>query len=487
MSSLQEIIDSRKKKLELLKAKGHDPYPASSLREYSNEETLKAFNKLSKKAKITLAGRVMSLRPHGGLLFFNVFDGTANFQCLVKEDVVGKDSFSLFSQCVDMGDFVEASGKLFVTKRGEKTLEVKGWRILTKSLLPLPEKWHGLTDTEERFRKRYLDTLSSDEVRQRFVTRTKVVNEIRSLLNDDGFMEVETPMLQPQAGGATAVPFVTHHQALDIDLFLRIAPELYLKMLLVGGFNKVYEIGRNFRNEGIDVTHNPEFTMLEYYRAYSDSQNEMKFVESLIKKITKAVVGKNKFEYSGKNIDLSKKFEVISYSDLFSKYTEIKNLQSIDLEGVKKVAEKASIKISPADSREKIIDSIYKKLCRPNLINPTFVTEYPASMLPLSKRLKTNTELADAFQLIMGGLEIVKAFTELNDPLDQRERFKKEERFKEMGDVEAQSTDEAFLEALDHGMPPAGGVGIGIDRLVMLLTNSHNIREVIFFPTLRPR
>lgn len=495
MASLDDIRANRIEKLNALQAKGVSAYPISSKYDYTAAEVAEDFEKLtaaSAKKPITLVGRVLALRPQGAIVFFTFNDGSGKFQGFIKKgEHIADADFDAWTASVDMGDFVQVSGHLFVTARGEKTLQVHEWSMLAKSLRPLPEKWHGLQDVEERFRKRYLDLISSPEVKARFITRSAIITEIRAFLNKADFLEVETPMLQPLAGGASATPFTTHHNALDVDLYLRIAPELYLKKLLVGGFPKVYEIGRNFRNEGIDVTHNPEFTMLEYYEAFSDAASQRAFVEKLMKALVKKVHGASSFMWGegadAVSIDLSKKFAVIPYGELLSRYAFINNPESISLADVTLKAQQLGVKIDKGDSVEKIVDNIYKKVCRPKLVQPTFIVDYPANYLPLAKRLPKNDKLVDAFQLVVGGLEIVKAFSELNDPIDQRERFMNQEKNKAAGDNEAQPNDEEYLEAMEHGMPPAGGVGIGIDRLVMLLTNTKNIREVILFPTLRPR
>jgi len=488
MASLEELRNERIKKLNDLKAEGIDPYPIVSRREYSVAEALDAFAKLSKRKKpLTLAGRIHALRKQGGLVFLNFNDGTGTLQAMIKKDDLAEGSFQLFADTADIGDIVEFTGSLFVTKRKEKTTQVKEWRMLAKSLRPLPDQWHGLTDVEERFRKRYLDTLMSAEVKERFATRSRIITALRAFLDKEGFLEVETPILQHHAGGATALPFTTHHNALDIDLSLRIAPELYLKELLIGGFPKVYELGRNFRNEGIDATHNPEFSMLEFYEAYSDSATHRALVERMIKHVAKELFKKTSFTYGGTKIDLSKKFAVISYFDLLKRYALITHPESISAEEAAIKARQLAVPMEKGDGAQKILDNIFKKACRPKIIQPTFVVDYPADYLPLAKRKEAGGDLVDAFQLVIAGIEVGKAFSELNDPLDQAERFKRQEEQKSAGDKEAQTRDEAFLEALEHGLPPAGGVGIGIERLVMLLTDAHNIREVILFPTLRPK
>ncbi len=462
MASLEEIRNARLAKRDLLEKKGFSAYPVSTNRDFSLSEVEADFPKLSKKKSITIAGRVMALRGQGGLVFADVADGTGRFQILLKKDEMKEEAFALWSETVDIGDFVEATGALFVTKRSEKTLAVASWRMLAKSLRPLPEKWHGLTDTEERFRRRYLDILMNEEVRSRFIARSRTISALRASLEAEGFLEVETSMLQPLAGGTNAEPFKTHHHALDIDLYLRIAPELDLKKLLIAGYPKVYEIGRSFRNEGIDVTHNPEFTTVEWYEAYSDAAKQRALVEKIFRAIVKKVSGRTSFLFDGKEIDCAKPFAVVSYQDTLKPFA----------------SDSLSVK-------EK--NSLFKKEIRPKLIQPTFVVKYPKEMLPLAKGVEGDEKTVDAFQFYVGGLELVKAFSELNDPIEQERRFLREEEQKKAGDKEAQPNDREFVEALEYGCPPAGGVGLGIERLVMLLTNTKNIREVIFFPTLRPK
>ncbi|OGI69972.1 lysine--tRNA ligase [Candidatus Nomurabacteria bacterium RIFCSPHIGHO2_01_FULL_42_16] len=492
MSSIEEIRKVRLEKLEALRKNGIDPYPIDSNQEFTLEEVFNNFSKLSKRKKsISVVGRVMSLRPQGGLVFLHLNDGTISFQVLIKKDDPpaggGEEAFKLFNDTVDIGDFLEIKGTLFVTKRKEKTLLAKKWRMLSKSLRPLPEKWHGLQDVEERFRKRYLDALMNKEVRDRFILRSRIIAELRNILDDAGYLEFETPVLQPLYGGASALPFKTHHKTLDLDMYLRISDELYLKRLLIAGFPKVYEISKDFRNEGIDATHNPEFTMLEYYESYSDAEKQMIFLEKTLKTLIKKVLGKIKINFASNVIDFGKKFAVISYFDLLRRHAIIPNPETISKEELIIVAHKFGVLFGSQDSFDKILDNVFKKVCRPKIIQPTFIIDYPATYLPLAKRKPENEMLVSAFQMVAGGMELVKAFSELNDPIDQRSRFMHQEKTKEEGEQEAQVLDEDFLEAMEYGMPPSGGVGIGIDRLIMLLTDTHNIKEVIFFPVMRPK
>ncbi len=486
MASQEEIREVRLKKIKDLENNGGKPFPIKTERNFCFADVLKKFKTFGKK-KIILAGRVMAIRGQGAIAFIGVNDGSAEFQFALKKDEISAEQFDLFRNIVDVGDFIEAKGTLFTTKTKQKTLLIKEWKMLSKSLRQLPDKWHGLQDVEERFRRRYLDILMSPEVKDRFVTRSGIIKELRQALDKEGFLEVETPVLQDLAGGANAEPFKTHHNSLDVDLSLRIAPELFLKKLIIAGYPKVYEIGRMFRNEGIDVTHNPEFTMLEFYEAYKSAEEGMVFIEKLVQMIVKKICGGKMVEFDGEKIDFSKKIKIMSFYSLLEQYAHINNPDTAKREDLEIKAKQVGVDVSPSDSKEKIIDNIYKKVVRPKLIQPVFVKDYPIRYLPLAKRREDNKEFADAFQLIVGGLEIVKAYSELNDPIDQKERFKVEEENKKVGDKEAQSSDEDFIEALEYGMPPTFGVGIGIDRLTMLLTNSRNIREVIFFPTLRPK
>jgi lysyl-tRNA synthetase class 2 len=488
MSSIDEIRSARIKKLELLKARGENPYPADSKRELSLSDAITAFPELEKSAEVKwIAGRIMSLRGQGAIIFVTLNDGTAEFQALLKKDTLSDEKFNLFNEVIDIGDFVEVEGSFFTTKRGEKTIEAKDWRMLSKSLRPLPEKWHGLQDVEERFRKRYLDALMSEEVKSKFIIRSKIITEMRRILDEAGYLEVDTPALQPLYGGATAEPFVTHHKALDMTMYLRISDELYLKRMLVAGFPKVYEIARDFRNEGIDVTHNPEFSMVEFYESYSDAKKQMDFTENIFKTIVQKIFNGDIVSYDGNKIDFSKKFKVVSYLDLFKEYAGVDNIEKMEKSELEKIAKGAGAIVGKNDSVAKLLDGIYKKMCRPKLIQPTFIVDYSADYLPLAKRKEKNPEFVEAFQLVIGGVELVKAFSELNDPIDQEARFLEQEKNKKAGEADAQRKDDDYIEAMEYGMPPAGGVGIGIDRLVMFLTDTQNIKEVIFFPTMKPK
>ncbi len=488
LMGLEEIRGARLEKLDKLRKAKISPYPSRTSRTHTIKEAIEGFDQFAdKKSKLFLAGRIMAKREHGGSTFLDIEDGTGEIQLFFTEDSLGGDDYRFFLETIDVGDFIEARGSLFKTKQHEKTLEVGGWGILTKSLLPLPEKWHGLQDTEERYRKRYLDLLFSPELKAKFGERTKIVEHIRQYLIANNFMEVETPVLQMIPGGANAKPFKTHLNTLDIDLYLRIAPELYLKRLLVAGFERVFEIARNFRNEGMDREHNPEFTMLEFYAAYWDYEKLMGFLEEMLGHVVKGNFGKTKIKYQGKDIDLNGPYERVAFNDLFKKYSGLDYDKSGEGD-LKQKAEELGIVIEKSMTKSNIGDEIYKKVARPNIIGPTFVIDHPLEISPLAKKLEDDPEHVARFQLIVGGMEVLNGFSELNNPLDQRERFGAQEKIaKKLGNEEAHRMDEDFIEALEYGMPPAAGVGIGIDRLVALLTDSHSVREIILFPLMRPR
>ncbi len=486
--SLEDIRNERIRKLEILKQKGIEPYPASVKQDFAIVEAINDFSKLSRKKKGSfIVGRIMAIREHGGSIFFDITNGFAQMQAYIKKDEIGEEQFNLFKNAADIGDFLELKGLFFLTKKKEKTIKISQWRMISKSLRPLPEKWHGLQDVEERFRKRYLDLLMNGDVKEKFFLRAKIISEIRNFLDKEGFVEVETPMLQPIAGGALAEPFKTHHNALGTDLYLRIAPELYLKELLIGGMTKIYEIGRSFRNEGIDATHNPEFTSIEIYEVYKDACYLQKFIKDLLKTVVKKLKKKAEIQFNGHSINFAKDFEVITYYNSLKKYALIIDAQNSTKDDLALKAKQFGIKVEDFETKGKIMDNIFKKLCRPKMIQPTFVIDYPISTSPLAKRKEGNNKLIDRLQLVIGGLEIVNGFSELNDPLEQRERFKEQDKAKEEGEKEVSPSDEDYVEAMEYGMPPAVGLGIGVDRLIMLLTDTQNIREVILFPTLRPK
>ena len=485
--ALEDIRQERVRKLEVLRERGEDAYPADSHRTHAIADAAKKFSALAKSKKtVMIAGRVTAKREHGGATFFDVRDASGQIQALAKEDVLG-GAYQLFLDSVDIGDFLQVSGTLFLTKREEKTVEVSAWQMLAKSLRPLPEKWHGLQDVEERFRRRYLDLVMNEEARERFQTRAAIIKAIRDFHEEHDFLEVETPMLHPIPGGALAKPFVTHHNALNTDLYLRVAPELYLKRLLVGGYERVFEIGKCFRNEGVDVSHNPEFTMLECYAAYWNEQDMMGFVEDLFVALAKEFNKKGEIEADGKKIAFKKSFGRVTFKNLLARYALISDYERETRESLATRARQFGIEVGTHESKAKIADEIYKKICRPYLVQPTFLTNHPLELSPLAKKSPGNGEEVRRFQLVAGGVELTNGFSELNDPIDQRERFVSQEKERERGEEEAMRIDEDYIEALEYGMPPAAGLGIGIDRVVMLFTDTKNIREVVLFPTLRPR
>jgi lysyl-tRNA synthetase class 2 len=483
----EEIV--RREKVQKLREAGIDPYPAASHRTATCSEAVSAFESWSAEARsVTLCGRLRAVRAHGGAAFADLTDESGKLQLHLKSDVIGAESFERFTASIDLGDFIEAEGKLFLTKRGEKSLEVSTWRILTKALLPLPEKWHGLTDVEVRYRKRHLDLIANEDVRNIFRTRSRIVHAIRDFLHAEGFMEVETPILQSQAGGAIARPFVTHHNALDLDLQLRIAPELYLKRLIVGGFEKVFEVARCFRNEGISFQHNPEFTQVEFYWAYATYEDLMSLTERMVTSVMTAALGRTAVERDGVTLDFSAPYARRKFYDLIKEETGIDLEMAADEKTLKEVIEhrKLKVELEGAVGYGALVDQLYKTCVRPKIIQPTFVIDYPAEMIPLAKRKPDQPNRIATVQLLIQGIEITKAYNELNDPLEQEARFQEEALKKTEGSEEAMPADADFVEALKYGMPPTAGFGMGIDRLTALLVGAHSIKEVILFPTLRP-
>ena len=477
MHEENELIKQRRAKLDVIKSKGIYAYGGrfdvtSSIKELTDNFT--------EGKSVILAGRLMACREHGKAKFYDIKDSTGKIQLYVKADIVGEAGFEL-SNNMDIGDFVGVKGETFKTRTGEPSIKTTELTILSKSLRPLPEKWHGLKDVETRYRQRYVDLVMNDDVKKVFVARSKVVSGIRKFLDDKGFLEVETPMMQSIPGGAAGKPFKTHHEALGIDLYLRIAPELFLKRLLVGGFDKVYEINRNFRNEGISVRHNPEFTMLEVYQAYSDCAGMMKLTEDLITILANDIIGKTNFEYQGKQIDLSK-WEKISFADLMKEQFGISPDETQE-EWINKLKKKG-IEIEGKELSRTQLINIVGELIEPKAHNhPVFVVDIFKEMCPLAKCRIDNPLLTDRFELYMGGMEVANAYSELNDPTEQAARFEADlEGVKD----KKNKIDYDFVRALEYGMPPAGGLGIGIDRLVMVLTNSPSIRDVILFPQLKP-
>lgn len=484
MASFEELRNARIEKLKALKAKGINPYPAESKKDYSLSEVVKDFEEISKKGKLSLVGRVMAIRGQGGLVFFNINDGTGLFQGLFKKDEMDAEVFDLFQNTVDIGDFVEVAGTLFITKKGEKTIKVEDWKILTKSLRPLPEKWHGLQDEEERLRKRYLDIISNPEVRDMVVKRSKFWNATRNFLLGRDFMEVDTPILENTAGGADARPFITHYNAYDLEVYLRISPELWLKRLMVAGFPKVFEIGKVFRNEGADAEHLQDYMHMEFYWAYSDYEVGMKFIEEMYKYIAMETFGTLKFKVRGFDIDLGGKWERYDYVETIKKMTKI-DILSASLKDMENKIQDLKIEYDKKGfNKNRAIDSLWK-YCRKQIGGPGFLINVPVMMEPLAKRMEKNPELVERFQVILAGSEMGKGFSELNDPLDQMERFGEQAKLREAGDEEAQMMDGEFVEALEYGMPPTFGFGFS-ERLFSFLLDKP-ARECQVFPFMRPK
>ncbi len=491
-STLQELRENRIRKMNHFRERGDIPYKYIFNRSATISEARKRFEILEQEdaeraaegIHATLAGRITARREQGKSTFMDLRDESGKIQLFFGEKQVGPEAYETLKD-FDLGDFIGATGVVRKTKRGEITLFVREFQILTKSLRSLPEKFHGLTDVETRYRQRYLDLVANPEVMEIFRKRTQMISEIRNYLKARNFLEVETPMLHPIPGGATARPFITHHNAYDTDLYLRIAPELYLKRLIVGGFERVFEINRCFRNEGVDTKHNPEFTIMELYEAYQDYIGLMEETEDLFYTVMTEIIGGENFVYQGQEIPLARPWKRIPLHEAIREYAGI-NLESTrDREEAKKLAEQIGVEIRPEMGYGKIVDEVMSTKVKPNLIQPTFLYDYPIEISPLAKRKRDNPALTERYQLFIGGLEVCNAFSELNDPLDQRERFMEQVRLREAGDEEAQYLDEDFLTALEVGMPPTAGLGIGIDRLAMLCTDSPSIRDVILFPLLR--
>lgn len=433
-----------------------------------------------------VAGRVMAINRFGKAAFIRFRDRTGQLQAYIRKDKIGDEAYSIFKQ-LDVGDFVGLSGGVFKTKTGEWTLLASTLKLICKAIRPLPEKFHGLKDPEKRYRQRYLDLIMNADVRELFVKRSRIIQEIRSFFLERDFLEVETPMMQPIPGGAEAEPFKTHHNALGMDLYLRIAPELYLKRLVVGGFERVFEINRNFRNEGISTQHNPEFTMLEFYQAYATFTDLMKFTEQLISTVAQVVTGSTTISYQGHSIDLSGPWRRITLQSALVDIGGIDSALLSDKAGLLEFAARNGIKITKAGKLGKVITKLFDAIVEPKLIEPTLITAYPAEVSPLSRRSDQEPDLTDRFELFIAGREIANGFSELNDPVDQKERFTQQVKSREAGDAMAHQMDADYIEALEYGMPPTAGEGIGIDRLVMLLTDAASIREVILFPHMKPR
>ena len=469
----------RQRRADLITA-GTNPYPPRTSRTATIQATVAEW---TDGTTATIAGRVRAIRVQGGSAFLRLEDETGQLQVFLQKKNLEK--FAELTAQIDLGDFLEVAGVTFITKRGEKTVDASSVGWLAKALRPLPSEWHGLSDIETRYRFRELDLLSNDDVKKVFVTRGKILATVRNFLNENAFTEVETPMLHAIAGGATAKPFTTHHNALDMDLFLRVAPELYLKRLIVGGLGRVFEIGRNFRNEGIDRDHNPEFTMMECYASFTDFEWMMNLTEDMLIAVATAVNGKPEITIGDKTYPLTKPFPRFKYREAIEHMTKI-DIDTLDDKALVAAARKVKTDIPDGMTRPKVIDEIFKTHCRPGFSGPAFVYEYPLELSPLAKKVPGNPKYTERFQLLIAGTELGNAFSELNDPVDQRERFEAQEQLRAKGDDEAQPIDEAYIRSLEYGMPPTSGLGIGIDRLTAVLTNQKTLKDVILFPTLKP-
>lgn len=475
----------RYEKMVRLRERGVAPYPLRTARTHTARAAMEAFTRGETLQGVKLAGRLVSLRDMGKLTFAHVQDGTAKIQLMIRKDVVGVEAYTMLLKDFDLGDFIGAEGEIVRTKTGEITLQVARLELLAKTLSPLPEKFHGLKDTETRYRQRYLDMLANEEVRQVFLARSRIVTAMRTYLDEHGFIEVETPVLQALYGGAAAEPFVTHHNALDRDFYLRIADELYLKRLLIGGFERVYEISKDFRNEGIDHKHNPEFTMMECYQAYGDYTTMMTLVEELYATCAQAANGSLKVTREGQEIDLTPPWRRVTMRDLILETSGVDIYACPDLPALMARIAELGLKVERHPTWGKMVDELFGTFAEPTLIQPAFVMDYPEEISPFAKRKPDNPKIVERFEAFAGCMELGNAFTELNDPADQFTRFMEQAEQRQAGDKEAHQVDWDFIQAMMHGMPPTGGLGIGIDRMVMLLTNQESIREVIIFPQMR--
>ncbi|MEG2044606.1 MAG: lysine--tRNA ligase [Clostridia bacterium] len=480
-----EQVRIRREKLTALKEIGNDPYVITKFDVTAKAAKIKEEFSEDEQKDVNVAGRLMSFRDMGKASFIDIVDTTDKIQCYVKIDDIGEEEYEKFKK-LDIGDIIGLTGFVFKTRRGEISIHAKKVELLSKSLLPLPEKWHGLRDMDLKYRQRYVDLIINRDTKNIFEKRIFIIREIRNYLNSRDFMEVETPVLQTIAGGAAARPFNTHHNTHDLDMHLRISLELYLKRLVVGGFDKVYEIGRVFRNEGISVRHNPEFTLLELYEAYTDYEGMMNLTEDLIRTVAQKVLGTTQITYDGIEMDLSKPFARMTMVEAVLKYGKIDFNEIHTLEQARAKADERHIKYENRHKKGDILNLFFEEYCEEKLVQPTFITNHPVDISPLAKKQKGNEEYTERFELFITGREYANAFSELNDPIDQRERFENQLELKNQGDEEASEMDNDFLNALEYGMPPTGGLGIGIDRLVMLLTDSSSIRDVLLFPTMKP-
>ena len=483
---ISELLQIRRDKLAALQAEGNNPFFVNTCdKDISAQEIHDRFEELEGK-DVCIAGRIMSWRDMGKASFMDIHDRSGRMQVYLKIDEVGEDVYKGLSNW-DLGDIAEVKGYVFRTRRGEISVHAKSIRLLSKSLLPLPEKFHGLKDTDLRYRQRYVDLIVNPEVKDTFIKRSKIISTMRSVLDNLGFIEVETPILNTIAGGAAARPFITHHNTLNMDLFLRIAPELYLKRLIVGGMEKVYEIGRQFRNEGMSVKHNPEFTTIELYEAYTDYHGMMDITENLITACAQAVCGSDIITYQGEEVNLQKPFRRLTMIEAVKEYTGVDFDAFVgDNEKAHAVAKELNLPVEKHHVWGDILNLAFEEKVEEKLLQPTFICDYPVEVSPLTKRKADRPELVERFELFITRREFANAYTELNDPIDQKERFEYQMKLREQGDEEANQIDDDFITALEYGMPPTGGMGMGIDRLAMLLTDSASIRDVLLFPTMKP-
>ncbi|MFC1864823.1 lysine--tRNA ligase [Chloroflexota bacterium] len=499
-SRLERITQQRLEKLNRIRARGINPYPYGYHRSHTTQQAVellkewelkndneKATDRVVEKLQVNVAGRIMAKRLMGKTSFVDIRDGSGKIQLLFQNiNKFDEDLRELFKD-LDIGDIIGVEGNLLRTKTGEPTVWVGDFDLLAKSLHPLPEKWHGLHDVDIRYRQRYLDLISNPDVKETFKVRSRVITAIRQFLNQRDFIEVETPVLQPSAGGALASPFITHHHALDHDFYLRIALELHLKRLIVGGFDKVYELGRIFRNEGISTKHNPEFTLLESYEAYADYNDVMSMVEEMVSEVSQQVLGTNKVQFGDNTLNFKPPWQRISLRQAVIEYSGIDFLQYPQADSLRARMQELKLEVDPQKNWARLVDELISTFVEPNLIQPTFLLDYPVLMSPLAKVKPDNDRVVERFEAFVGGIEIANAFTELNDPIEQSQRFIQQQKERQTEETEVETIDEDFLLALEYGMPPTGGLGIGIDRLVMLLTGQQSIREVILFPQLREK
>jgi lysyl-tRNA synthetase, class II len=491
VTEAQDEFANRLAKVEAIRARGDDPYPVKFDRTHSLGEVREHWDdKVEAGAStddvVRVAGRVVGKRGQGKLLFFDLRDGSGALQLFVSKGSIGAEGFERVEGDVDRGDWVGVEGTVMKTKLGELSVNVKALTVLSKSLRPLPEKWHGLADTDTRYRQRYVDLIANDDARRVFQIRFDAINAMRNFLAERGYIEVETPVLHPIQGGATARPFVTHHNALDTDLYLRIAPELYLKRLIVGGYDKVFEFARVFRNEGLSTRHNPEFTMLELYEAFADYYDVMILTEEMIAAAARAAIGTTKVEWDGHLVDLTPPFERRPMLELIKEHAGVDVHPSMPIEELRAICDRLEVTYKHNDGPGKLILEIYEKTTEANIAGPTFVMDYPREVSPLAREHRDDPLLTERFELIVRGRELGNAFSELNDPVDQMRRFEAQATLKQLGDAEANDVDADYVRALEYGLPPTGGLGVGIDRLVMLLARVTSIREVILFPHMRP-